>query len=281
MKIIEFNPHGTSFSAQHLQKFAQENGLSWQVEVYPAFDEGLLAESKAAWVDIQMSEQIFSGLSTMPPLVRHVECFDSFLAEEGRFYPRLLLFEALRELIVARDHSLDIRSCAYITGLDARSRAVAAVLADLGFTKIYFIADEESEGTRALEKIRKRFIGLDFRTVGSHNMTVQMDRGSLLVNCVDLKSHASLQEDLSYFNFMKQDALILDLCLASEASLLLDEADKAGLKNIRAHEFFLKRDLLFFKKMGVLDQIDATKYAESWQEFLKSDPSSSYKKSHT
>jgi hypothetical protein len=68
VKLIEFSPHGLSLSALHTQKFAAQEKLPWEIELFPAFDEGLLADAVGAWVDLEISEAILQGLSAMPSI---------------------------------------------------------------------------------------------------------------------------------------------------------------------------------------------------------------------
>lgn len=266
-RILEFSAHGLSHSAQHLQKFSQEKNLNWEVEHFPAYDETLLENADGALVDFAMSENILPGLSTLPTLVREVDCFDSMI-RDGKWYPRVLWFEALRGLVVESARNLDNRSCGFVIGTNECARVAAAVMADLGFPTIYLIAENDTIPEQILKGLRRKLIGVNFQGLEASEMTLQSVQGSLLFNCVDLSKFPNLQEDISYFNFMKREGAVFDLSLSKE-SLLLEEARKAELRAVEAKHFFLKRNLMFLEAAGLASQVNPEEFAQSWSEFVK------------
>lgn len=280
-RILEFSPHGLSLSALHLQKFTEEKKLGWEIEHYPAYDESLLAGAKGALVDFATSENILEGLSTLPAMVRDLQCFDCLIPQDGGWYPRVLWFESLRELIVETARNLDNRSCGFVIGANECTRIAAAVMVHLGFPEVYLISETDVLPQRVLDDLRTKFIGVKFHGLAAGAMTLQSVQGSLLINCVDLETNKDLEEDLSYFNFMKRDGLVLDLHLSGQISVLLEESRRALLRTVAPGDFFLKRNLAFLDTIGLGGEFQREDFAQSWSEFLKSDPLSSYKKRHS
>jgi hypothetical protein len=271
-RILEFSPHGLSLSGKHLQKFSEEKNLGWEVEHYPAYDETLLEGAKGALVEFNVSEQMLSGISTLPTMVRDLECFDCMIPQNDDWYPRVLWFEALRDLIVETARDLDNRSCGFVIGANECSRIAAAVMAHLGFPEVFLISETSVMPMRQLESLRRKFIGVKFHGIAASAMTLQSVQGSLLVNCVDLQSNKELEEDLSYFNFMKRDGLVLDLHLSSRDSVLIEESRRAQLRAVVPQDFFLKRNLAFLQTLGLAGEFKTEDFAQSWAAFLKSDP---------
>lgn len=267
IRILEFGAHGLSHSAQHFQKFSEEKNLAWEIEHYPAFDESLLENAQGALVDFALSENMIGSLSTLPTLVRAVDCFDSMI-RDGKWYPRVLWFEALRNLVVESARNIDNRGCGFVIGTNECARVAAAVMADLGFPTIYLISEDDTIPEKILKDLRRKFIGVEFQVLEASEMTLQSVQGSVLFNCVDLKKFQTLQEDLSYFNFMKRDGAVFDLFLCKE-SLLLEEARKAELRAIEGAQFFLKRNLMFLEAIGLGSQVNAEEFQQSWLAFVK------------
>jgi shikimate dehydrogenase len=270
-KILEINPHGLSPSYRHMQAFAQAQSLEWEVECLPAFDESLLDGVAGVGIDFAVSDQMFTGIATLPSLVRDLECFDSFLPEDGKWYPRVLLFEALRSLIVTRARDLDIRSCAYVIGDGELARVAAAVMVNLGFAKIYAVSEDEKGLKKMTSLLRRKYIGVEFGEIAANAMTMQMVQGGLLINCANLEKDPTLQNDLSYFNFMRRNAMVLDLNLHPGKTLLLEEALRADLRILAPADVYLEKDLLFLEKCGLQKQFSREDFARGWLEFLKSE----------
>ncbi len=280
-KIVEISSHGLSPSMEHLAAFALKNSLPWEVELLPAFDENLLLGARGVRIDFPISSQIFASIATFPTLVSNLECFDSFILEDGKWYPRILLFETLRSLIVERVKDLDNRAAAYVIGEGEEARVAASVLTDLGFSKILFIGTDRTRLEKIQRLLARKFIGVDFQILPAEDMTTQTIQAGVLINCTSLSDKAQLQSDISYFNFMKRNGLVMDLILEAENSPILEEAQRAELRVISISDVYLSRDLLFLKRLDLLSKISIEAYKQSWADFLKTHPLSSYKKRHS
>lgn len=280
-KIIEISFQGASLSLLHLEAFIKNQNLDLETELLPAFDESLLGSAAGVLVDFSVAEQLLASIATMPSLVRDLQCFDCFLKDNGKWYPRLLFFETLRDLVVKKARDLDIRTCAYVVGNNIEAKIIAAVVTDLGYSTVYIIGTEHASSLQHLAHLKKKFIGVRFEYVPAEAMTASAEQGSLMVNCLDLSLLPDLQTNLSYFNFMQKNGLVVDLVLSEKPSFLMEEAGRANLRVVSAIDFYLLRDLLFLRRMGLDRLIQADDYAKSWGEFLKTLPSSSYKKRHS
>lgn len=280
MKIIEISSQPLSASAQHMAEFAKEKSLPWEVELLPAYDADIVNESVGTMVGFSVSDQILSGLATIPTLVRLTDSFDSFIREGDTWYPRLLIFEALRTLVVDKIPDLDNRASGYIVGDNQEARIAAAIMADLGFSTIFVASDNEKNLSRLIEQLQRNFIGIDFKGVEAKSVISQKIQAGFLINCIDLTEQEDLKEDLSYFNFMKANGLVLDLEQANDCSLL-EEASRASLRVISTADIYLQRDLLFLERTSLHSGFTENDFKDSWHTFLKSHPLSSYKKRHS
>ncbi len=280
MKIIEISSQGLSASSEHFIEFAKSKGLDWDIELFPAFDQIMLQDCAGMMIDFSVSDQILGGLSTLPTLVRMTGCFDVFVREGDEWYPRLLLFDALRELVVDKIKDLDNRSSGYIVGDNEEARIAAAVMADLGIKKIFIASDQNEKRSHLIKQLQRNFVGIEFVGVEAKSVIAQKVQCGFLINCLDLSDQEDLRGDLSYFNFMKSNGLVLDLVQSNDFSLL-EEADRASLRIIPSADVYLQRDLLFLKRNSLLNGFSESEFADSWSTFLKSHPLSSYKKRHS
>lgn len=229
IKIAEIRPEGPSHFFKFLQFLSQRKGWGWSFESHFEFSQNILATATAVRVAPALSHEILEKLSVVPTLVRGVECLDSFFFEDGAWYPRLLLHEALRLVFVSEAKDLDIRVPAYVVGNKNELRVVAAVLVEMGVAEIFLIGDTEilKEHLRILLRSQ---LGVVFHVLPPEELTLQDVNVGVVVNLEDLSEQKSLLVDLSYFNFMKRAGYVMDLNLVPLENLLLEEAEKADLR---------------------------------------------------
>ncbi len=280
-KIIQISAGEMSPSCLHMQKFSEAKSLNWQVELFPAFDDEFLKGASGCFVDFAVSTQIFNNIEMMPSQVRDLECFDAFLFDDGKWYPREIMFEAIRSIIVERARELEIRNSGYVIGDDELGRVMASTLVDLGFSTIYVVGKTNETLDKCVRLLSRKFIGIKFIPILAENMTMQMTQASVLLNGLDLTDESTLFSDLSYFNFMKKGGLIVDVQLSETNLHLEEEAYKAELKSISAKDITARRDIIFLDRCGLINGFTVAEYEQSWEEFLKSHPLSSYKKRHS
>lgn len=267
-KIVEFRPQGISLFAQFLQWLAAKNSWPWQIEVVPEFSLANLRGALAALVAESMSERVLPQIKTQTTQVRNIECLDSFFFEGGSWYPRILAHEALRMVLVAEARDLDIRAPAFVVGNDESVRSVASVLAEMGIVDIYLVGNVE-----ALEKQKKilsrSHIGIHFQLVDAEDLTLQSVSAGIVVNTSDLSERKSLLTDLSYFNFMKHNGYVLDLNILPRHNLLLEEAERAGLRVLQPVLVAAATSYLWLERTQPSQKKSVEDLLALWEEFLQ------------
>lgn len=267
IKLVEFRPEGMGPFMKYLEWLSQKKGWSWGFEVHPEFSWDVLKNSSAALVAPSLSSQIIPQLKAFPTQVRSVQYFDSFFWD-GAWYPRILLHEALRRVLVAEARDLDIRAPAFVIGDDDEVRVVISVLADMGIEEIYLVG--VGGQLQAHKDILSRsHVGIRFHLVDAEELTLQALSAGILVNTLDLTDQKSLLTDLSYFNFMKGSGYVLDLNLLPEQNLLLEEAEKASLHVLRPVLVAAAVTFLFLERIQVGEELTMDQLLQSWAEFLK------------
>lgn len=268
LKLVEFRAEGTGLFARYLDWLSQKNNWGWSVESHPHFSWELLQGAAAAVVSPVLSSEILSKVKIVPTQVRNIECFDSFFPEDGSWYPRILVYEALRLVLVAEARDLDIRSPAFIAGNNEDVRAVASVLADMGIVDIYLVGEDEPLLTQK-SILERAHIGINFQIVETEDLTRQAISAGIIVNTLNLSERKSLLTDLSYFNFMKQSGFVLDLNLLPAHNLLLEEAAKADLRVLRPVLVAAAETRLWLERLKVGEKLSMEDLIATWEEFLK------------
>ncbi|WII72011.1 hypothetical protein QJS83_16230 [Bdellovibrio sp. 22V] len=267
-KIVEFRAQGEGPLIQYFRWLAKQKGWDWTLETHPEFAFDLMDGASAVKVASALSERILPQLKVLPTQVRLIQCLDSFFKEDGTWYPRILLYEAMRTVLVSEARDLDIRAPAFIVGDNEEARAAAFVVAQMGCSEI-FLVGETARLQRQQEILSHSQIGIRFTILPPEELTMQAVSAGLIVNSVDLSKQKSLLTDLSYFNFMKRSGYALDLNLLPAQNLLLEEAEKAELKVLHPVSIATAITQLWMKRLQVNDFQSLEEIRESWIHFLK------------
>ncbi|MEN0058958.1 MAG: hypothetical protein AAGB31_08995 [Bdellovibrio sp.] len=272
-KIIEFRREGLSFFTKYLEFLSQQKGWGWQFEVHPQYAPELMKGALAVKVDLPLSDEILPQLAVLPTLVRSLQCLDSFFYEDNKWFPRLLLHEALREVLVHEANDLDTRAPAFIVGENEEARISSAVAAEIGVSEIFLVGKKESLRTQ-YEILSRSQIGIHFHTLSPEDLTLQVFSAGIAINAVDLSEKKNLLTDLSYFNYMKGSGYVLDLNMLPVHNLLLEEAQRAELRVLPPLLVAVTLTRMWLRRLKVSPDLSSKEIEESWKLFLKQNSSS-------
>lgn len=270
-KIVEIRPEGIGIFIKYLKFLSEQKAWGWTFETHSELSGEILKGASAVKVETSLSSQILPGLKVLPSLVRNTAVLDSLFQDNGTWYPRLLLYEALRLVLVSEASDLDIRGPAFVIGDNEEARVAVSVLSDMGMADFYLVGDFERLNVEKEILLRSQ-LGIRIQVLPPEDLTLQALSAGITINTMDLSTQKDLLMDLSYFNFMKQGGYVLDLNISSASNLLLDEAEKAGLKilaPILVAQVFTRLWLerLENKKLGKM--LSDKEIQDSWVSFLK------------
>lgn len=256
-----------------LKQLSEEKSWGWQFETHSEFSTELFKGAQAVKVQPNLSASVLPLMKVLPTQVRAVGVLDSFFEEDGAWYPRILLHEALRVVLVAEAKDLDIRAPGFVIGHGEEARVVASVLALMGVSDIYLVGEREGlhEHQQALAKSH---LGIRFHILPIDELTMQAVSAGIVVNTVDLSEQHSLLTDLSYFNYMKGTGYALDLNLLPLQNLLLEEAAKAELRVLHPVLVVSAITLLWLDRLNPQHGLSVQEIRESWTRFLNQNSSS-------
>lgn len=205
--------------------------------------------------DLGFGSNALSQLEAAPEAVSFNKTFDSITIENRHLLPRLRYFDLLRKKIVTHFGNINIQESAGVICDSSAREGLISVLVSLGFKTILLFVRDGSEDW-ALQ-LGKYFIGVKIKMIFFSNLTQNQDTTSLIINALDLEANASLMSDLSYFNFMSPNGIIVDLASKNPIHPLLFEAEKAGLRTMKRRDVSVFYDYESLKL--VWDQANNTK----------------------
>jgi shikimate dehydrogenase len=276
LHLAEISQSTVLGSLAHLKGFLQSLGVSVfveQIQYFPGEDlwtkhKADLSRCRAIRIPFGLSETFVKSFEAVPTLVKQLQCCDTLLNEAGQYWPRILIYDAIRKLVVESFPEHDVRGTGYVVCDDSLGRAMAAVLAHLGHRKIFLVGKSESFLQREVKLLQRHFLGVDIRGVLAEQLTMQSDRASMLVNCVDLETEHQLLQDIVYFNFMQRGGVVLDLgSCGSGKSPLNEEAQKAHLSTLDPILIRAANDFALIERLGLSELTSFHVYFESWSKF--------------
>ena len=275
VKIVNLSPVETDQKfLEFIGKVLKNNDVDVVIETRPLGElswtqvQGLLRGSRAAILDLVTSEQFIQQIPTLPADVRILQCADSLFFEDGAWWPRLNLKEAVRHLIVTKAKNIDIKESAYIIGEGPMLRAMAALAVSFGYRVVYLVGLLEDDLERQKKELQRSFVGVDFRPLQAHQMTMQTTGASLMINTMPLEDNAALMSDVAYFNFMKNNGLVIDLNVFPFENTILMEAMQANLRTLSGFEVRTQQDFTFIERLGFSSLISQDAYKVKWREYL-------------
>jgi len=264
-----------SLSLRHLQSFLNSKAIEVETVLFKSDElSALMSDSKrlnalsVLKVTCEQSQVLLKKWKAWPTQVRHLECCDIFLNEKRVLWPRVLLYDSLRESIVENFREHDIKEAGYVICNDLRGRILISLLLGLGHRKVYLVGDEPSFIQAEVDLLRRHHIGTEILSLPIHQLTLQTTRASILINAIDLTTHKHVLSNLAYFNFMKKEGLVLDLDFLRYQSPLLEEASKADLKSLSIEKLSAHYDFSLIQKLGLQDSFRFEEYLQSWSKFL-------------
>ncbi|UOF02401.1 Rossmann-fold NAD(P)-binding domain-containing protein [Bdellovibrio reynosensis] len=272
-KIVEFTSSEPGLFVGFLQFLAREQNWDWQFETLTDFSLDALQGASAAYVDTRLSKEILPQLKMHSTESRSSLCVDSFFKEENTWYPRLLIAESLRLILVQEARDLNNRAPGFVVGTGELARVAANVLAEVGVSEIYLVG-ESDEGQELRAGLMRALLGIKIHSVVPEDLTVQAISAGIIINTVDLSDNEELMRDLTYFNFMRNDGYVLDFNLLPVQNPLLLEATKAELKTLIPQALYAQVAKLWLERLEVGSYLSVEDLRESWMQFLKENSSS-------
>ena len=228
-----------------------------------------LTGSRAALLDLVDSQKLIGQMTTLPTETRLLSCADCLFYEDGAWWPRLNLKEAMRELIVKKARNLDINESAFIIGEGPMLRLLASLVVSFGFSKVFLVGLSLADVHEQRDRLKKNFVGIDWRPIEASQLTMQTVGATILVNSISLASNQGLMNDLAYFNFMKNQGLVVDLDVFPLESLLLEEAGRANLRTLSGFQVRAQQDFGFINRLGLAGLISFEDFSEKWLRYLQ------------
>ncbi len=195
-------------------------------------------EASFARVDFRLAEAFLHHPWAPVEMVSKLRAVDSLILQNNSLVPRLEWPGIFKSFLVREVQPLHIRDATYIVGSGPLARMSAFVLANLGYRKLRFVGADEGAVAKEVEFLQKVLFGLDLQSIPTREITAKNITGSLLVIGEDLTENKDFKADLAYYNFMANNATVVDLRNWESNNILVEEAHRAGLRAFLPSKFW-------------------------------------------
>lgn len=215
------------------------------------------------------SKQIMIPWPKIPEEVIEAGLTDAAIKQQGQWWFRCFLKQALIEMIVKKAPQLDTHQQVYVTGSDTMAHMCVTAAIQMGFKKIAVVAREAEDAQAIIADLQKRFFGINLMYIRDSELTLQPNNGSLLLNTIDSESGEAILDDLPYMNFLDHGGLVVDLAYPNSVKALVEEAEHVGVLHLDGFEVIAYRDFLFLKSVFEAKfKTPFSEYLEKWKLFL-------------
>ncbi|GEM_PF-2664446 len=155
------------------------------------------------------------------------EIFDFLSVENGYLIPDLLLRNGFKSIYTAKNLNPEYNKTIYLNGPNKFTYFVILIFFQMGFNHFKIFNSQKIEDIEFnLNKIQNIFLGIDLSFVDLQDMVMLKPDGEVFVStCAIQNDQAELINNISYFNFLKQNAFVVDLF--SESNPWMSEEARA------------------------------------------------------
>ena len=262
------NAHYEKLSRFLTEKLAVPNELQLLESSEEGFAKDLgpqLTTAQSIRFDFPYPRLVFTTFEGFPADLMFLRSADCAVNQTGRWWLRNLLTEAIRRLIVHSQINFDLSGKAVVVGTGAGARASIMALVKLGLRHLNVVSIDKP-AFDVLEKDFKRFcFNVDLNYIPPDNIKLLGREHTILINSTPMGAENTLLEDLTFFNYLKDRAFVIDLNFDSADSTLVKEALSLG------KYVFTGLDLMFHKDLYWLEvALQKTADLQVLQDYFKS-----------
>jgi len=184
------------------------------------------------------------------------------IREEGVWWPRSVLDDALSRSISSYLGQVDIASSALIAGAGEITRLVVAAVVKAGFATVNVTDKNQSLLNTLVEEMKRKYFQVQFHGVPFDAITMLPGIHSLVINTTPLSVENDLLEELYFFNFLKAGGAVVDLTLVPAQTPLMMEAEQWGARHMSGDFIASERDALMIERL-VKKSLPVEKYRQA------------------
>lgn len=252
---------------EYLKSIAIEK--KWSLEFEELSDIKSIENYDLIQTDVESCAHFSKLKLNIPSNLSVLDCADIILCEQNHWWPKLLMLEAFKRLMINQVGGIDIKKAGFVIGINKLQRVVTSILIGAGYAKIYLVDQDINSIQEEIHYLKKKFFNVEFQALPEDQLTLQTQNATCLVVATDLSQNQLLSTDLSYFNFLFPNSFVADFNLFPLDSHLLQEARRVKMRTLEASQIFCEYGFEILNLLNPSPAINRADFEKNWMEFIK------------
>ncbi|MBX3022106.1 MAG: hypothetical protein KF799_10570 [Bdellovibrionales bacterium] len=210
-------------------------------------DIATLKEFDHVRLSSRIGPRVLQSLKVQSTWTTMLGVIDGMVKNEHGWWPLCALYESFGQTLIRIGQQLDQRGNVFVAGAGGAARTAIIAFFKAGFRNFLLTNFVDSEADEMINDIRSKFFGLNIQWVPMDQIVLLPGETSVLVNCTPSVEENPLLIELSYLNFLKRPGFLVDISRSKKPSILVTEADDAGVNLITGVEIGARADVLWAK----------------------------------
>lgn len=193
---------------------------------------------------------------------------DGMVKSQGAWWPLCAMYESYGQVLIELGSNVDKHGSVLIAGAGGAARIAIAAFFKAGFRNFLVTNFQPEEAEAMIQDMRTKFFGLDIQWVPMEKIVLLPGESSVLVNCTPSVEENALLIELSYLNFLKRPGFLFDITRSIVPSVLVQEANDAGVQVISGVDIATRSDFHWAKWAFGVD-LSLEEYRQSFEQSLE------------
>ncbi len=178
-----------------------------------------------------------------PSNLLNIKAHDTIERYDSTWLPRNYVMDAVKYCMTQEEIPTDISGSVLIFGTCPVAHSCFGALNALGFSRFTFVDPnpEQNVVDTKLDLLKSQNFGAEINKASNAMVTQLPGIFSVVVNTLEMEDESSIIDEMSYFNFLASDGVILDFRMEKEIRFI-KEAQKIGALTIDAYHLFSLAD---------------------------------------
>lgn len=236
-----------TLSAQLTKAGVANEYVPWNGPAGPLEDLSLLEPFHHVRISSWYGPQILKHLKVQSSWTTLLGVIDGMVKTEHGWWPLCALYESFGAILFDLGQGLDMRGNVFIAGAGGTARIAIAAFFKAGFRNFLVTNFDAAAAQESVREVQSKFFGLQITWVPMEKIVLLPGESTVLCNCTPSVEDNLLLTELSYLNFLKRPGFLFDISRSRKASVLVQEANDAGVNVVSGFDIAARADVLWAK----------------------------------
>jgi shikimate 5-dehydrogenase len=211
--------------------------------------EILKSDANVCRLSSTLSARVFPFLTQTFEKSAKVGACDTLVRDKGGWWPRSLLVDATMRTFSQKIGILELEAPALVLGTEGVAKEVVGAMARTGYTSIDIVDDSTDHGKAFVEEMRRQYYQVRFEFVPFNAITTLPGVYSIVANTLPLEFENEQLDEIYFFNFLKENGVVIDLNIIPPSTPMIEEAKQLGARHLSGDFIAAELDSLMVEEV--------------------------------